>query len=126
MNDKYNLELYKLKADLSKTFSDPKRLIIISELREGEKTVSQLVETTGIAQAVISRQLGILRSRGIVKNRRAATNVFYRISDLRICEACDIVHEVLMAHLVEEKKQAEGIIGNSLTDGGIRSKGRYA
>jgi DNA-binding transcriptional ArsR family regulator len=110
MNDKYDLEVYKLKADLSKTFSDPKRLIIIAALREGEKTVSQLVEITGIQQAVISRQLGILRSRGIVKNRRVGTNIFYRISDMRICEACDIVHEVLMTHLVEERSLAESIL----------------
>jgi ArsR family transcriptional regulator, virulence genes transcriptional regulator len=110
MTEKYNLELYRLKAELSKTFSDPKRLIIITELRDGEKTVNELVEGTGIAQAVLSRQLGILRSRGIVKPRRAGTNVFYSIADMRICEACDIVHQVLMDHLENNRELADSLL----------------
>lgn len=47
MADKPNLELYKLKAELCKTLSDPKRLIIISELRNGEKQVRDLANTPG-------------------------------------------------------------------------------
>jgi DNA-binding transcriptional ArsR family regulator len=110
MAENYNLELYKLKAELSKTFSDPKRLIIITELRDGEKTVTELMESTGIAQAVLSRQLGILRSRGIVKPRRAGNNIYYSISDMRICEACDIVHEVLLDHLAHNRELANSLL----------------
>ena len=36
---KHSLELYKLKAELGRAFSDAKRLIIIDELRDGEKAV---------------------------------------------------------------------------------------
>jgi ArsR family transcriptional regulator, virulence genes transcriptional regulator len=110
MAEKYDLELYKLKAEISKTFADPKRLMIITELKEGEKTVSELVEGTGIAQAVISRQLGILRSRGIVKPRRSGNNIFYSIADMRICAACDIVHEVLMDQLADNRSLARNFL----------------
>ena len=42
MKTKYNLELFKLQAELCKAFADPSRLIIIQELRDGEKSVSEL------------------------------------------------------------------------------------
>jgi DNA-binding transcriptional ArsR family regulator len=110
MTEKYDLELYKLKAEVSKTFSDPKRLMIITELRDGEKTVTELEEGTGIIQAVLSRQLGILRSHGIVKPRRDGNKIFYSISDIRICEACDIVHEVLMDQLAGNREVARKLL----------------
>jgi ArsR family transcriptional regulator, virulence genes transcriptional regulator len=111
MSSKHNLELYKLKAEISKAFSDPKRLIIITELRDGEKSVGELAEGSEIHQAVISRQLAILRSSNVVIPRRAGNNVFYRLSDKRICEACDIVHAVLLDHLVKNRELAENLLG---------------
>jgi len=60
-----NKELYKLKAELCKSFCEPKRLIIIEELGAGEKSVGELAEIMGISQAVVSRNLAILRDRGL-------------------------------------------------------------
>jgi DNA-binding transcriptional ArsR family regulator len=111
MVTKHNFELYKLKAEISKAFSDPKRLIIIAELRDGEKTVSELVDAIGISQAMISRQLAILRSAGVVVPRRAGNNIFYSMSDKRICDACDIVHEVLLERLAKNRELADSLLG---------------
>jgi ArsR family transcriptional regulator, virulence genes transcriptional regulator len=110
MSASYNMDLFKLKAEISKAFSDPKRLIIITELRDGEKTVGELVKAMGISQAVISRQLAILRSSGVVIPRRAGNNIFYSLSDQRICEACDIVHEVLMDRLARNREMANNLL----------------
>jgi DNA-binding transcriptional ArsR family regulator len=99
MKAKHDLELYRMKAEISKTFSDPKRLILIAELRDGEKTVSELVESSGFPQAIVSHQLAILRNSGVVKPRRDGNRIYYSLSDIRICQACDIVHEVLMDQL---------------------------
>jgi ArsR family transcriptional regulator, virulence genes transcriptional regulator len=107
---KYNLDLYKLKADISKAFSDPKRLMIIAELRDGEKSVGELVEALEITQAVISRELGILRTRGVVRPRRDGNSIYYSVTNPRICEACDIVHEVLLEHLAQNKEMAESLL----------------
>jgi DNA-binding transcriptional ArsR family regulator len=110
MTPKYDPEIFKLKAEISKTLSDPKRLMIISELRSGEKQVGELALTLEIPQAVVSRQLAILRSRGIVTPRREGTCVFYRLTDVRIVEACDLVHEILINHLTENKVQADNLL----------------
>jgi DNA-binding transcriptional ArsR family regulator len=110
MSPKYDPELYKLKAEISKTLSDPKRLMIISELRSGEKQVGELAQVLEIPQAVVSRQLAILRSRGIVAPRREGTSIFYRLTDARIMEACDLVHEILISHLANSKVQADSLL----------------
>lgn len=106
----HNLELYKLKAELCKTFSDPKRLIIISELRSGEKSVGDLSRVLQISQAVVSRQLAILREKGVVLPRREGTNVYYSLTDPKIGEACDLVHEVLLNQIGKNRELSERLI----------------
>ena len=96
---KYNQDFYRLKASLCKTFAEPKRLIIIEELRHGEKTVSDLTDALAIPQAAISRHLALLRDRGVVRMRRAGTNIFYSLTNAKICEACDLVHDILLQQM---------------------------
>ena len=105
-----NMELYKLKAELCKTFSDPKRLIIIAELRSGEKAVGDLAQALGLSQAVVSRQLGILRDKGVVRPRREGTNVYYSLTDAKIGEACDLVHEILLNQIEKNREFTEKLI----------------
>jgi len=110
MQEKYNLELFKRKAELCKTFSDPKRLMIISELRTGEKSVGDLAEALQVPQAVVSRHLAILRNRGVVAARRERVNIYYRLADLKIVEACDIVHEILLGQVARSREIAEELM----------------
>ena len=110
MPDKYDSELYKLKAELCKTFSDPKRLMIISELRGGEKSVGDLVEALRSPQSVVSRHLAILRNRGAVKTRRDGVSIYYSLSNPRIIDACDIVHEVLLDQIAKNREIADKLI----------------
>ena len=107
---KYDAELYKLKAELCKTFSDPKRLMIISELRSGEKAVGDLVEILQVPQAVISRHLAVLRNKGVVTTRREGVNIYYSLSNPKIADACDIVHEVLLAQVAKNRELADKFI----------------
>ena len=102
-----NLELFKLKAELCKTFADANRLMIINELRKGEKSVSDLVAALETPQAVVSRHLAVLRHKGIVQTRREGVNIFYSLVNSRIVLACDIVHEVLMDQVARNKELAE-------------------
>jgi DNA-binding transcriptional ArsR family regulator len=107
MNHKYDHELFRLKSELCKTFSDPTRLMIISELRNGERTVGELTDAINAPQAVVSRHLAILRGRGIVVARREGVSMYYRLTNHKIIEACDIVHEVLMEQVARNREMAE-------------------
>jgi ArsR family transcriptional regulator, virulence genes transcriptional regulator len=108
---KNEVALYKMKALLSKAFADPMRLMIIDELREGEKTVGELVAAVEAPQAAVSRNLAILRGRGIVRSQRKGLKVIYSLTDARICEACDIVHAVLMQQMEDSRKTVKKMTG---------------
>ena len=110
MPSEYNFELYKLKAELCKTFADPKRLMIINELRQGERLVGDLAQTLQISQAVTSRHLAVLRHRGVVTSRREGINVYYNLADPKIGEACALVHEILLNQMVKRRELADRLI----------------
>ncbi len=67
-------------APILKTLSHPLRLKIINILEEGEKAVFEIVELIGVSQALTSHQLSIMKSAGIVKQRREKNYVYYSIS----------------------------------------------
>ncbi|MFC1892890.1 ArsR/SmtB family transcription factor [Chloroflexota bacterium] len=105
-----DIEIYKLKAGLCKSLSDPKRLMIINELRHGEKQVGDLVKILQIPQAIVSRHLAVLRHGGVVSSRRQGTRIYYGLNDLRIAEACDLVHEILIKQLAKNRELAERLV----------------
>ena len=107
---RYNLELYALKAELCKTFADAKRLIIINELRQGETTVGELARLLEFPQAVVSRHLAILRDKGVVQYRREGTSVYYNLSDPKIGDACDMVHQILLDQIEKNRELAERLV----------------
>ena len=104
---KYDHELYRIKADLCKTLADPKRQMMIAELRTGEKTVGEIAEAIEIIQPAASHHLAVLRSRGIVKARREGPNVYYSLVNPKIAEACDMVHDILLSQMAQNKEFAE-------------------
>ena len=110
MTESTNNELFKLKAELCKTFADPTRLMIINALRDGEKAVGHLVEVIQVPQAVVSRHLAVLRTKGVVATRREGVSVYYRLADPKIVDACDIVHEILMEQVSRNRDIAEKLI----------------
>ncbi len=111
MRERRDLELYELKAELCKTFADAKRLQIIDILRGGERAVSELVQLLQVPQAVVSRHLAVLRDRGVVQARREGVNVYYSLTDSKIGEACDVVHQILLNQMEKNRRLAERLTG---------------
>jgi len=93
------LQLFKMQADICKTLSDTKRLMLVHELRDGELSVGQLGTRLELPQANVSQHLAILRKRGIVSTRRKGTTVYYSLASRKIGEACDLVRSVLNEQL---------------------------
>lgn len=101
--------LYEIHADICKVFTSPKRLEIIDILREGEKTVNELVELMNLPQSSVSQHLAILRERGIVETRRRGNSVFYRIADKRILKACDLMRDFLLDQIEKLERIAKEV-----------------
>ena len=101
---------YNLHAEMCKTISNPRRQSILDTIRDGELTVSELIEKTGISQANLSQHLAILRSKGVVRTRRDGNNIYYSISNIKIIEAYDLISEVLEdSNTSREKAIKEGM-----------------
>ena len=64
-----------------RALGDETRIRIVALLAHGELCVCHLESALGISQPNCSRQLGILKSAGIVDSRRDGTWVYYRISE---------------------------------------------
>ena len=100
-------ELIPLVAARFKALGDAGRLALLSALQDGERTVTELAESTKRPQPNVSQHLASLSRAGLVEARREGTRVYYRIADpyvLRICDAvCDSLTEQARA---EKKKQA--------------------
>lgn len=78
-------------AEHFRALGEPTRLLLLNALRDGERSVSELVEATGLGQANTSRHLSLLHSLDFVNRRREGVNVLYSLADPRIFELCDIM-----------------------------------
>ncbi len=103
-------ELQELHARVCKAIADPKRLLIINELRDGELSVGDLSEALGISQSNASQHLAVLRDRGLVTTRRVGTTVYYRLRSQKIVQAVDLLREFLADDLA-----ARGRLGGVIT-----------
>ena len=103
----FDLTIYELQAEISKTLAHPLRIAILHYLKDGEKTVNQLTETLGASQSNISQHLAILRQRQIVKTRKAGSTVYYQVSNPKISQACDMVRQVLLEQLSQKNEMAK-------------------
>ncbi len=84
-----------LKAKLFNGFADPSRLGIIEALREGPRSVSEIVGTTGLSQSNASNHLACLRDCGLVTSEKRGKYVHYRLSDPRVSELLALAEAVL-------------------------------
>lgn len=103
-------KISEMHAEVCKTLGSPVRIEILDSLREREKTVSQLGEELGLRQANISQHLAVLRQRQVVSTRKEGTSVYYRVSNPKIVQACQLMREVLLEQLKETQKIAATIV----------------
>ena len=70
-----------LAAERLKIYAQPQRLMILSRLLDGEHTVGEIEEATGIGQPALSQQLAELRRANAVTTRRLSKHVYYALAD---------------------------------------------
>jgi DNA-binding transcriptional ArsR family regulator len=77
-----------------KAMAHPLRLKILCVLGEGESSVQDIVDRVGTSQSNISQHLAILRDKGVLKARKEANRVFYRVGDTRLMPLLGMLREV--------------------------------
>jgi len=81
-------------ARAMKSIAHPLRLKILCLVADEEMSVQDIVDAVGTSQSNISQHLAILRDKGVLKARKEANRVFYRIGDERTLQLVGIMRQV--------------------------------
>jgi DNA-binding transcriptional ArsR family regulator len=100
--------IYELHADLCKIFSNAKRLEIIDSLKDKEMPASELIAKIGLSKANLSQHMSVLKLKGVILTRREGVNIYYRIANPKILQACQLIREVLFEQFREKGKMISG------------------
>jgi ArsR family transcriptional regulator, cadmium/lead-responsive transcriptional repressor len=84
-----------IKSKLFRGFSDPSRLSILDVLRDGSRTVGEIVAVTCLSQSNVSNHLGCLRDCGLVVAEQNGRFVTYHLSDDRVDDILTLVESLL-------------------------------
>jgi ArsR family transcriptional regulator len=77
-----------------KAMSHPLRLKILCVLGDKEVSVQDIVDHVGTSQSNISQHLAILRDKGVLRTRKDANRVFYRVGDTRTLKLLGMMRDV--------------------------------
>ncbi len=91
--------IYDMHAEICKMLSHPTRLKILGQLKDGKKTVGDIVNHLGMNQPTVSQHLGELKKTGLVRAERDGSNMSYELIYPEIMDACDIVKDILFKEL---------------------------
>ncbi|WKW11851.1 metalloregulator ArsR/SmtB family transcription factor [Pseudogemmatithrix spongiicola] len=84
-------ELLERVAGRFRALAEPARLAVLHALEDGERTVSELVELTGLAQGNLSKHLQQLYAAGFVTRRRDGLFVQYALADDGVLQLCALM-----------------------------------
>ena len=71
--------IFKRQARVLKALANESRLKIVDRLSRGECSVGELTELVGSDRSTVSKHLAVLRSHGIVDDRREGNVVYYTL-----------------------------------------------
>ncbi|ESZ56953.1 metalloregulator ArsR/SmtB family transcription factor [Mesorhizobium sp. L103C131B0] len=67
-----------IEAEIFRALADPTRRAVYERLTCGEMSVSELRTGMSVSQPAVSQHLAVLRGAGLVSERRAGRNAYYR------------------------------------------------
>ena len=102
-------EILDLIAERFRVLAEPARLRILNVLLDGERTVSDLVDETGLHQANVSKHLSLLRSSNFVDRRKEGLYAYYSVSDPSVGVLC----EIMCGRLEEQAAEQNAILGTT-------------
>lgn len=77
--------------------ANAKRLMVLCNLLEGEKSVGQLAEIVGLSPAALSQHLGKMRALRLVETRRDGQIIYYRLASTEVREILQTLYRLYCA-----------------------------
>lgn len=99
--------MLELIASRFRALAEPLRLKMLNTMMQGERTVSQLVESCGSGQANISKHLALLKEAGMVATRRQGLHTFCSIADPVIFQLCELMCAKLKTEHEQRSREIE-------------------
>lgn len=83
-------------AELFRLLGDPTRVRLLQTLAgTDELCVHELAAAVGAGETRVSQALRLLRTAGVVRNRRAGRHVYYRLDDEHVRTLLEVTHDHL-------------------------------
>ncbi len=95
-------------AEMCQVFSHPTRLEILCVLRGREMSVGELAKTLSLGMGNLSQHLAMMRERRILESRKAGNQVFYRVANMKLLKAFDLLREILLEQIEEQSRLLSG------------------
>lgn len=102
-------QLREFKAGFFKTLSNPVRIAIIDELRNGELVVNELSSKLRLDQAYVSQQLSVLKNKNLVKFRKEGNFVYYSVSNTDIFTLLDDALKIAKKQVLQIQEEIKNI-----------------
>ena len=84
-----------LLATLFRGLADPARLSCLLVLRDGPRTVGEIVAVTGLSQPNVSKHLACLRDCRLVTAERSGRFMIYQLASAEVCDVLCAAETVL-------------------------------
>lgn len=94
-----NQGVFESAARYFSVLGEPARLRILHAVCQEERCVNDIIRATGLAQANVSRHLGLMYQSRVLERRREGTQIFYRVADRLIVELCRSVSVQLLSRM---------------------------
>jgi DNA-binding transcriptional ArsR family regulator len=76
---------------------NPKRLLVLCNMLDGEKSVGQLADIAGLSPAALSQHLGKMRALTLVKTRRDGQTIYYSLASQQVRAVLDTLYQLFCA-----------------------------
>ncbi len=76
-------------ANILKALGDPNRLSIVMAIGKGSRSVTEIINDTGLSQTLVSFHLKALRNAIIAKTERNGPFIYYSLSDPGLVDILD-------------------------------------
>lgn len=84
-------------AELLASMANPKRLLVLCHLVEGERSVGELAGIAGISQSALSQHLAKMRLQGLVRTRRDAQTIYYSLASNEVRAVLETLYAIYCA-----------------------------
>ena len=109
MNGNLISEVTQLHAEICAGLADPNRILILYELSQSPRNVTELATNLKMPQPLVSRHLKVLRERGMVLPNRKGAVIQYSLADDRLIQALDLLRAVMRDGLTKRAELIEAL-----------------